>query len=744
MSAGFQQIDKMIRYKPSTRVGRFAYRLAFVAVIIFAIGMFFRDVRALSLILDTMLSVLLVILLIFLGLRSVNRRLLWKVRNRLILTYLLMGLAPVVLFGTITGILGYVLAGQYATNSAITVLDETERRVQGEANTVAIYMNSHPSPFENKITLAGDYGPGQSKASLAYLDNGVWRDLPFALVGGKTVASPFAGQPAPSWLQHQFDGTISINGRLYLCSLAVIANEKNVTSVLGSIPVEKDTLDPLAAGLGRIIIAPVKIVSISGRQDVDLPPNVGPESEQAVGEVAPILRPEGAKPLHLRSGSHDIDGAGKRGNQQPSVDSNAAVQQTNTSHLSDTRPPIATAYSSNFNAVNGGVLPTTGHLLDLRVLFSAPFPVISWTSGEIIPAIVGVVSRPTVLYTRLFATSVITGSVVRVGLIVIAILFALLELVSLLMAVQLSRTITGSVAELYEGTTEIDRGNLAHRIPVERKDQLGALSESFNTMAASIEDLLVQQREKDRMLNELMIAQEVQKNLFPASPIHAGNLEVHALCMPARTVSGDYYDYITWDDHRLCIALGDISGKGISAALLMASLSSAVRAFTLGNGDGHSAAPSPSGLLGCLNRHLYRSTTPEKYATMFLAFFDSAKHTLTYSNGGHLPPLILSKDGTVQRLECGGAVVGLLDNLVYEQATVELRDGDLLVVYSDGLTEPEQGDEEFGEDRLRDFVRANESKGLDALASESIGAVKRWIGNAEQPDDMTILLARYN
>jgi len=214
--------------------------------------------------------------------------------------------------------------------------------------------------------------------------------------------------------------------------------------------------------------------------------------------------------------------------------------------------------------------------------------------------------------------------------------------------------------------------------------------------------------------------------------------------MPARTVSGDYYDYIRWDDQRLCIALGDISGKGISAALLMASLSSAVRAFTLGSGDGNKDAPSPASLLNCLNRHLYRSTTPEKYATLFLAFFDSTSHTLTYSNGGHLPPLILSKDGTVRRLECGGSVVGLLDNLQYEEATVELSDGDLIVVYSDGMTEPERGDEEFGEDRLRSFVEANESKGLDLLASETIGAVKQWIGDSEQPDDMTILLARYN
>lgn len=720
-------------YKPKSRLGRFVYRMVLLLVVLLVLGETFKPFHALGLVLSTFVGFVLLIVLLFMGVRHLNQRLLWKVRNRLILTYLLMGLAPVVLFGTITLIAAYIFAGQYATNSAITILDETERRVQDETNTIALDVSAHTDALQGKGNISGDFGPGQSNVTFVYLQGGMWHALPVNVIGGSRAVSPFAEHIAPSWMEQHFDGIMALDGRLYLCSLALVRTPKGITTVLGSMPIQKQTLDSVATGLGRILILPVKIISRSGSQDITLPTNVSPNADQEVGEVAPILRPEGVQQLHMHHSA-------TRPENSPSAVNKAEAK------LPQPQPAAASIFkvpSFDFNQVYGGSVPPSDRLFDVPVKFSAPLPVISWESGDVIPAVIGVVSRPTVLYTRLFATSVMTGSIVKIGLIVISILFALLELFSLFMAVQLSRTITESVYELYQGTTEIDRGNLAHRIAVKQKDQLGALSHSFNAMAASIQDLLVQQREADRLLNELMIAQEVQKNLFPASPIRSGSLEVHALCMPARTVSGDYYDYIAWDDQRLCIALGDISGKGISAALLMASLNSAVRAFTLGNGDGTSKAPSPAGLLTCLNRHLYRSTTAEKYATLFIAVFDAEKNTLTYSNGGHLPPLVLSSDGSVQRLECGGAVVGLLDNLQYEEATVQLREGDLLVAYSDGLTEPEQGDEEFGEDRLRDFVQANGAKDLRALASESIGTVKKWIGDAEQPDDMTILLARY-
>jgi phosphoserine phosphatase RsbU/P len=261
----------------------------------------------------------------------------------------------------------------------------------------------------------------------------------------------------------------------------------------------------------------------------------------------------------------------------------------------------------------------------------------------------------------------------------------------------------------------------------------------------------VQQREKERLLNELAIAQEVQSTLFPRSPAFMGSLEVHGTCLPARTVGGDYFDFIFGygpglgangkSAGHVTLALGDISGKGISAALLMSALHSADRAFSAAvNEEG--APVSPALLLKLLNAHLYRSTQSARYATLFLATYDPATRRLTYSNGGHLPPLVISKDGSVQRLEVGGAVVGLLDGLEYEEATVQLEPGDLLVAYTDGLTEPEKNGEDFGEERLMEFVRARREEPLTVLASNTLQVVKAWIGEQEQPDDMTVVLAR--
>ncbi|HSM86202.1 MAG TPA: PP2C family protein-serine/threonine phosphatase, partial [Candidatus Limnocylindrales bacterium] len=138
----------------------------------------------------------------------------------------------------------------------------------------------------------------------------------------------------------------------------------------------------------------------------------------------------------------------------------------------------------------------------------------------------------------------------------------------------------------------------------------------------------------------------------------------------------------------------------------------------------------------------FQTTQPEKYATLFLGFYDGDKRRLTYSNAGHLAPIILSQDGSVRRLEAGGMVVGLFDNMEYEEETVEFRSGDIFLAFSDGMTEPENEFGEFGEDRLLETITANRNLPLDRLSAHAISAVQDWIGSTEQPDDITLVLAR--
>ncbi|MFY9673512.1 MAG: PP2C family protein-serine/threonine phosphatase, partial [Terriglobales bacterium] len=158
--------------------------------------------------------------------------------------------------------------------------------------------------------------------------------------------------------------------------------------------------------------------------------------------------------------------------------------------------------------------------------------------------------------------------------------------------------------------------------------------------------------------------------------------------------------------------------------------------------DAPGAEVSPAVLIGLLNHQLYESTPDAKYATLFLGIYDAANRSITYCNGGHLPPILLSEDGSTRLLDCGGSVVGLLDNLDFREATVQLRPGDLLVAYSDGVTEPESDYGEFGEERLIQIVRENRHLPLTRITEIVTAAVDEWIGDKEQPDDVTLVLAR--
>jgi sigma-B regulation protein RsbU (phosphoserine phosphatase) len=403
--------------------------------------------------------------------------------------------------------------------------------------------------------------------------------------------------------------------------------------------------------------------------------------------------------------------------------------------------------------------------MDREITFGTPLSVVDWKTGARSPtgALVSIHTRPSILYTHLFAALGDIARGVEYILLAIVIFFAIIELVALIIGTRMTRTMTSAVGELYNATRNVDRGDFSHRIPVKSSDQLAQLSLSFNSMTESIEKLIQEQKEKQRLEGELAIAQEVQAQLFPRQVSELESLEVHGFCRPARTVSGDYYDFLTASSHKLILAVGDISGKGISAALLMATIHSDVRAYSVeslpqmrepvavgavaGAGRVMAAWPegleiSPGALLGLLNHQLYESTPPEKYATLFLGIYDGRSHRLTYSNGGHLPPILIRKDGDIRRLDCGGSVVGLFDSLTYEEGCVEMHPGEIFLAFSDGVTEPENEFGEFGEDRLIEIVSANRNQGLTQISQIVTAAVDDWIGDNEQPDDITLVLAR--
>jgi len=337
------------------------------------------------------------------------------------------------------------------------------------------------------------------------------------------------------------------------------------------------------------------------------------------------------------------------------------------------------------------------------------------------------------------------GEIALALFIAVSVLFLLLELISLVAGVQLSRSITGAVHQMYEGTLHVKEGDFSYRVPVKGNDQLAELTASFNTMTANLGRLIVVAKEKERLESELAIAREVQDQLFPKDVPFTKTLELKGVCHPARMVSGDYYDFMALPHDSLAFAIGDVAGKGISAALLMATIQSTMRtqiSTATANSNGNYKQPSTALMVSNLNRQLYATTAPEKYATFYFAMYDESQHALTYTNAGHLSPLLV-RDGHVTLLEPTGTVVGAFPFAVYQEKTVTLEHGDMLVAYTDGLVEPENAyGEMYGEERLQEllikYTRADSSE----IIARAMEAVVQWTGSSELQDDMTMVVAR--
>ena len=356
-------------------------------------------------------------------------------------------------------------------------------------------------------------------------------------------------------------------------------------------------------------------------------------------------------------------------------------------------------------------------------------------------------TRPSLLNRKLFSPLGNIGSVAATALLILGGVFLVIELGALITGILLTRTITTAVGDLYRATQHVQAGDLSFRVRVPHRDQLAALGDSFNSMMQSVSTLIEEQRQRQRLENELSIANEVQQQLFPHTLPKLPGIELEAVCRPARVVSGDYYDFIRITPTRLAIALADISGKGISAALLMASLQAALRSDVLRYREGQPGY-SPSQLntaeiVSHLNRHLFRNTSDERYATVFFAVYDTETRRLNYTNAGHPAPFYIS-GSRVERLEIGGMVVGLFDDVRFAQGTIEIDPGGLLIAYSDGLIEPENVyGEEFGAERLIEVARSELNASPQAIADAMMRAAEAWSGSPEQADDMTVVVARF-
>ena len=714
---------------PQGRMARLACYLAAMAAVLYALekilGLFAKSWGEHLGGWVGFLTFIAAVLFCVLAFRWLRSRVLWRLRNRLIVTYIFIGVIPAVLLVAMTMITLYGLAGQFAvfvvTSEIHTQLRSLEAANFAVSNELAARLERGTTPAAESLAGLRRRDPAWSRRQVC-----AWYgDKPLPLcneVNGSSLTKP-------SFVNGKFRDIVRVNDELHLrVSNTLPVGSSNLT-VVTSEPFDKDLVGKIASNLGEITLYRTGLIM-----------DESPQKQE--GSSAP---PDAASNVTASTTSEQNKGG-------------IVISSSKQGEAQADRQVLHPTFTV-------GALPASTGSFDREITFGAPLAVVDWKTGEQakVGALLQVTTRPTILYGHLFAA---LGEFVRgvaYILIGVGIFFAIIELIALIIGTRMTRTVTAAVAQLHDATRHVDRGDFSHRIPVKSSDQLADLALSFNSMTASIEKLIQEQKEKQRLENELAIAQEVQAQLFPRQVSELESLEVHGFCRPARTVSGDYYDFLTASSHKLILAVGDISGKGISAALLMATIHSAVRAYSVENlpqmrepvavgavsGAGRVMAAwpegvevSPGALLSLLNHQLYESTPPEKYATLFLGIYDGRSHHLTYSNGGHLPPILIGKDGAIRRLEAGGTVVGLFDNMSYDEGSVEMHPGEIFLAYSDGVTEPENDFGEFGEQRLIDLVRDNRELPLPQISQIVTMAVDTWIGDNEQPDDVTLVLAR--
>ncbi len=580
------------------------------------------------------------------------RKAIWRLRNRLLVTYLFIALVPVILIATLAGLSAYFSLSQLSVYLASSELERRASSLEVIAQTIAQSSASQRPEIAARI--------GESHRSR-------FPDLHIAIA---TPSSHFHWPTKDSGLNppegwQSANGLIEREGLFYAWS-NLVEGTSQITVVA---PLTRKYLSGMVPGLGDVSLF---------REERG---NAGAK--------------RGAPPMPF--------------------------------------PPPVTR-------------------LDIEVSWFSLLPVAQWASpAKTSHVVLHVHTRPSAVLAAISSTNVdrLQG-ILPVVLLIIAILFFIVEIVALIIGVSLTRTITRAVHNLHRGTQRVIEGDFAHRIQVHGKDQLGELSSSFNTMTENLERLLVIAKEKERLEAEVEIAREVQEQLYPKALPELRTIRLLASCKPARMVSGDYYDYLCLSDGRLALAMGDVAGKGISAALLMATIQAAMRmelrSSLVAAAPGGLAKPQfrlpPARLVSDLNQQLYATTAPEKYATFFFALYDEISGQLSYTNAGHLQPLLI-RNGAAIKLEVNGTVVGAFPFSKYEESTIQLDSGDLLVCYTDGITEPENAyGEMYGEERLIELLTKNSDRDEESIVSMIMDAVEQWTDAEEQPDDMTLLLAR--
>ena len=331
--------------------------------------------------------------------------------------------------------------------------------------------------------------------------------------------------------------------------------------------------------------------------------------------------------------------------------------------------------------------------------------------------------------------------VVMITLFSLAALMFFLETFVLIFGVRITTGITSAVKTLHRGTRRIAEGDLDTKIIIPSEDELGDLATSFNAMAGAVKKGREEAIERERLERELETARQIQEKLLPHEMPQLPGFEIAGISLPSQQVGGDYFDFLDMGTGQLGIAIADVSGKGIPAALLMANLQASLHAQVIKKGTVAEVASR-------MNSLLVKSTDTHMFATFFYGILDQVKSTFTSTNAGHNPPLLFREDGKIKRLEAGGLVLGFLPDQKYTQQTVKIKQGEVVVLFTDGITEAAGPSLEkisenlFGEERLIEVIRASLAKSAVEIQAAILQAISNHTGNVPQYDDITLVVIK--
>jgi sigma-B regulation protein RsbU (phosphoserine phosphatase) len=618
----------------------------------------------------------------------VQRRLLWRVRRKLILSYIFIGVVPTLLIAGFVTLTGWFIAGTVGAYLFRDGYDEVTEKVRLIAEAAALEIGRSPRTTEETVerlkngptamrypTLSIVFIPA-TPAGPPIVSRGQWEHLKDRATAPGVGPGPLP--IVPDWVKRQSEGFTG------------------ATPVMG-------TDSAHDAELVIRALVPAGQSKLVGWVIVDLP-------------VDNILLNRLYETTGVKAGT------------------------------------IALAVPNSDGTVSGAESEIAQSISSAsRFATVSRFDTYDWESGRVIRATASLTYRVRDLFSRLAEAQsmLVRGRTLAdsftILLVVVAVLFLIIELVALVMGVTLARSITSSVHELFMGTERVRQGDFTHRIKIGSDDQLGELAGSFNQMTGSIENLLLTAAEKKRMEEELRIARQIQMSLLPRGPLDMPGLGVTALCVPAREVGGDYYDFFPLGPSRLGVLIADVAGKGTSAALYMAELKGLVMSLS-------QIYQSPRQLLIEANRILASTLDSRSFITMTYAVLDLANGVMTYARAGHTPLIYLSGNGTAraQVLIPNGMVLGLrIEGAearfgeLLEEKQIPLNTGDVIVFYTDGITEAmNPASDLFGEVRLSRLIEEHGHLESAELRERILREIEAFVGTADQHDDMTMILIK--